>query len=282
MQPFALRTVISAIIPAILVVILLALLIAQQFQGNRISHSHDPFTPLSGTPLSALPDLYPVKSTNGVLNLDIDKLNQAVMHLLSQKNPKAAADLIYIVQANNTLLMLDHDNKVRFFELVEKYHYEDILEIRKHKDAVFSVYTDIVNGIGRTFAGTGVEIVLHDTRNPLASIIAIQNPISGRRLGDSTTNFGLELIREYAAGKSRGVSFISYGLTLSDGRDVKSSTIPIYDPRFGLIGFICMNIDVSKLDEPQSQAALSFLENFAAVNENTKINELIDHSKRNG
>lgn len=106
MQPFALRTVISAIIPAILVVILLALLIAQQFQGNRISHSHDPLTPLSGTPLSALPDLYPVKSTNGVLNLDIDKLNQAVMHLLSQKNPKAAADLIYIVQANNILLML--------------------------------------------------------------------------------------------------------------------------------------------------------------------------------
>lgn len=43
-----------------------------------------------------------------------------------------------------------------------------------------------------------------------------------------------------------------------------------------------MNIDVSKLDEPQSQAALSFLENFVAVNENTKINELIDHSKRNG
>ncbi len=45
MQPFALRTVISAIIPAILVVILLALLIAQQFQGNRISHSHDPLVP---------------------------------------------------------------------------------------------------------------------------------------------------------------------------------------------------------------------------------------------
>ena len=282
MQPFALRTIISAIIPAILVIILLALLIAQQAQGHRISHYHDPIAPLSGTPLSALPGFYPVESKNGVLSLDIDRLNRAVTHLLSQNNSKAAADLIYIVQANHTTLMLDREDKVRFYELVEKYHYEDILEIRKHQDAVFSVYKDIVNGIGRTFAGTGVEIVLHDTRNPLGSIIAIQNPISGRRLGDSTTNFGLELIREYAAGKSRGASFISYGLTLADGRDVKSSTIPIYDPRFGLIGFICINIDVSKLDEPQSQAALSFLENFTAVNENTEINELIDHSRRNG
>lgn len=44
MQPFALRTVISAIIPAILVVILLALLIVQQFQGNQLSRSHDRLT----------------------------------------------------------------------------------------------------------------------------------------------------------------------------------------------------------------------------------------------
>lgn len=48
MQPFALRTVISAIIPAILAVILLALLIVQQFQGNQLSRSHDPLTPCPG------------------------------------------------------------------------------------------------------------------------------------------------------------------------------------------------------------------------------------------
>ncbi len=113
MKPFAFRTIISAVIPAVLIIFLLALLIAQQLQGHCISHSHDPLAPLSGEPLSSLPDIYSVQSINGVLSLDLEKLNQAVTYFSDQNNPKAAADLIYIVQANNTTLLHEYGMGVR-------------------------------------------------------------------------------------------------------------------------------------------------------------------------
>ncbi len=91
MKPFAFRTIISAVIPAVLIIVLLALLIAQQLQGHCISHSHDPRVSLSRAPLSSLPDIYPIQSNNGVLSLDIEKLNQAMTYLSDQTNPKAAA-----------------------------------------------------------------------------------------------------------------------------------------------------------------------------------------------
>lgn len=277
MRKVSSHSIFAAVLPAVFIVIILALLSVRQIQSQPISHPS--LTPLPGSPLSALEHIYPVESNQGMLSLNAEKIKASITYLLEQNNPKAAADLIYIVQANNARMLLDRSSKIRFSNLVEKYHHEDLLELQRHKDNLFSVYADIVNGIGATFTGTGIEIVLHDTRNPLGSIIAIQNPISGRRLGDSTTNFGLELIKDYAISKNRGSSFIGYGLALNDGRAIKSTTIPIYDKRFGLIGFICLNIDISSLDDPESQRALSFLENFTAVNADEKINELIDNSR---
>lgn len=64
--------------------------------------------------------------------------------------------------------------------LTQQPDYAALAEVDREKDRIFQSYADIVNGIGQTFAGTPVEIVLHDTRNPLRSIVAVQNPISGR------------------------------------------------------------------------------------------------------
>ena len=106
-----------------------------------------------------------------------------------------------------------------------------------------------MNGLGQSFAGTPIEIVLHDVRNPMQSIQALQNPISGRRLYQSTTNFGLELIKWYATHPQSGSSFISYDLVGADGRALKSTTIPLYDQDYGLLGFVCMNVDISDISE---------------------------------
>lgn len=138
-----------------------------------------------------------------------------------------------------------------------------------------------MNGIGQTFSGTPIEIVLHDTRNPLISIVAVQNPISGRRLGDPNTNFGIQLIRNYSqSDRGSGQSFVSYGLTLKDGRQVKSTTIPLFNNVYGLIGFICLNIDISKMDGNDPVAIGRFIEAFRSVTENEAISEMIQNSKK--
>src|SRR5262249_31664315 len=130
-----------------------------------------------------------------------------------------------------------------------------------------------------------VEIVLHDTSNPLRSIKALQNPISGRHLNDPTTNFGVELIRYYAKVTLGRASFISYPLKLKDGRSVKATTIPLYDERIGLYGFVCINIDISQLTEDAKKAEVSrdlrkFLDSFTRTRDSQDIKDIKENLQR--
>lgn len=235
---------------------------------------------LPGRPLATYTDLYPIRVDERVVRIDERIFARATEHFLNEENPKAAADLIYLGQANNVALLLTTEQKRNLGELIKKYEYTYADHVEQYRDNVFSIYKDIVDGIGMTLSDTGFEIVLHDTRNPLKSIVAIQNPISGRRLGDSTTNFGIELIKDYSIMKTHGSSYVSYGLTLKDGRNIKSSTIPLYDDRYGLIGFICLNIDTSKLTSGNDKDIAQFIEHFTQISSNNKINELIDNTTK--
>jgi predicted transcriptional regulator YheO len=235
---------------------------------------------LPGKPLASYTNFYPIShDQEGNLSLDISIFMDAVNYFLENKDPRATADVIYLGQSNNVNLLLSNSDKKRYALLYDNFHSSKFESINEYRDDLFHIYRDIVNGIGQTFEDTGVEIVLHDARNPLKSIVAIKNPISGRRLGDSTTNFGLELIKDYSIIRHPGSSYISYELTLKDNRKVKSSTIPLYNKRFGLIGFICLNIDISKLSTSNSKYINSFLGNFTATTYNQKINELIENSR---
>jgi hypothetical protein len=235
---------------------------------------------LPGRPLSSNPQLYPiVHDQDGNLALDTSIFMNATKFLLENDNPKAAADLLYLGQSNNINLLLNNDEKKAYAMLHQYYDYSEFEVINEYRNDLFRVYRDIVNGIGQTFSGTGIEIVLHDVRNPLKSIVAIQNPISGRRLGDPNTNFGLELIKDYSIIPHKGGSYVSYELTLNDGRKIKSTTIPLYNTRYGLIGFICLNIDISKLSRENKVYIKEFLFNFTAISENHRINEIIEISK---
>jgi predicted transcriptional regulator YheO len=224
--------------------------------------------------------MYPITSDQyGNISLNTSTFIDAANFLLKTENPKAAADLLYLGQSNNINLLLNNDEKGIYAKLHHHYDYSEFELINEYKNDLFHVYRDIVNGIGQTFSGTGIEIVLHDVRNPLKSIVAIQNPISGRRLDDPNTNFGLELIKDYSIIPHPGRSYISYELTLNDGRRIKSTTIPLYNKRHGLIGFICLNIDISGLSPEDPTHLNSFITHFTAISENHKINELIEISK---
>ena len=273
-KPF--KPFLSTIVPALLIVGVTIYALA-----FRSEPKHPP-SALPGKPLASYSDLYPVQADEeGNLYLDKARFVKAVDYFTHTPSPKAISDLIYLGQANNASMMLSDTERDSYKNLIKSPAYAKLPEADKQRDRIFQVYRDIVNGIGQTFAGTGIEIVLHDTRNPLHSVVAIQNPISGRRLGDSTTNFGLELIKNYSVVDKQGASFISYPLKLKDGRPIKSSTIPLFDETYGLIGFICMNIDTSQLNMEKNPAAIaSFIESFKLVSNNEKITELIENSKR--
>jgi hypothetical protein len=210
---------------------------------------------LPGRPLASYNDLYPVISNQkGNLVLDVATFIKASKYLLSNEDPKAASDLLYLGQTNNISLLLNNEEKKVYGKLHDHYDHSEFERINEYRSELFRTYQDIVNGIGQSFSGTGIEIVLHDVRNPLKSIIAIQNPISGRQLEDPNTNFGLELIKDHSIFPHRGSGYISYELLLEDGQIIKSSTIPLYNKRYGLIGFICLNIDISilSLENPEN------------------------------
>ena len=175
--------------------------------------------------------------------------------------------------------MLSESARAKYVSLSNLPDYAAVAEADAQKDKLLQTYKDIVNGIGQTFSGTPIEIVLHDTRNPLISIVAVQNPISGRRLGETNTNFGIQLIKNYSqTERGAGQSFVSYGLTLKDGRQVKSTTIPLFNNTYGLIGFICL--DISKMAGKDPAAIARLIEAFRSVTENEAISEMIQNSKK--
>jgi len=88
--------------------------------------------------------------------------------------------------------------------------------------------------------GPSCEIVLHDVTNKKNSIIAINNPLSGRKVGDPLTDLAEKILRQgllsdsdYIAnysGKSKGINFLSSTYLIKNGG------IPI--------GMLCVNKDV--------------------------------------
>lgn len=273
------KLLLSVFVPGVLIVA-----ISIYVLGFRAPPSPD-LRVLPGKALAAYDDLYPIRAdAAGALYLDKDLFVKAVNHLSAHPSPRAIADLVYLGNSNNVTLLLDSATKDKYLLLTERPDYTALAEVDREKDRIFQTYADIVNAVGQTFAGTPVEIVLHDTRNPLRSIVAVQNPISGRRLGDTNTNFGIQLIKNYSygegQGQGRGASFVGYPLTLKDGRAVKSTTIPIFHDVYGLIGFICINVDISKMDKKDMGYIEHFVDSFKTTTANDAINEMIQNSKR--
>lgn len=93
--------------------------------------------------------------------------------------------------------------------------------------------------------GENCEVVLHDLTDMEHSVVAGENlHITGRKIGDSITNFALKIIfnDEY-----KNDSFIAnYKATNFDGSRVfKSSTFYIRDEEQRIVGLLCTNYDVT-------------------------------------
>lgn len=106
-------------------------------------------------------------------------------------------------------------------------------------------YIDLVKGLGEIL-GSDCEILLHDVSNPEHSIIACANAqVSGRGVGSPMTDFGLRMLKDPKYQKMTGV--YNYQARTGDGRLLKCGVCFIRDAAGRIVGFLCINMDVTKI-----------------------------------
>lgn len=115
----------------------------------------------------------------------------------------------------------------------------------------------MVDGIAATF-GKNCEVVLHDVKNPQSSIIAIANGhVSGRTVKGPMSEYGLKALKKSENSKHQ----INYLKKTSDGKILKASLLYIKDESQDIIGFLCINYDISELTIAQN-----ILDNLTDIN----------------
>jgi predicted transcriptional regulator YheO len=123
-------------------------------------------------------------------------------------------------------------------QLVAKYHGAAIADDTK---AFLENYRNIARLIGRTFPNIGIEILVHDLSNPSHSITTIESgDVTGRVVGMGTTKLLVDLMRRVNLGQDK----LNYELNIG-ARRFKCTTIPIVRKEYGVVGAICINIDIN-------------------------------------
>ncbi|HEC8327232.1 TPA: PAS domain-containing protein [Providencia rettgeri] len=105
----------------------------------------------------------------------------------------------------------------------------------------------IAKGLSETFAPF-CEVVVHDLKNPEHSILSIHNNLSGRQVGEPTTELGLARIE--SADFPNIVA--NYTNQFSDGRPVKSTSIGIKNENGEYVAALCLNLDMTLFRGMQS------------------------------
>ena len=105
----------------------------------------------------------------------------------------------------------------------------------------------LVEALGKMFAPT-CEVVLHDLARPANAVVAIENAISGRKVGDATTEIGLSRVRD----RNFPDVLQNYANQFPDGRPAKSTSIGLRNSSGQCVAAICLNMDIGLLGSAQS------------------------------
>lgn len=98
----------------------------------------------------------------------------------------------------------------------------------------------IAEGLGKTFAPF-CEVVVHDLLDPKRAVVAIENNLSDREVGQPATELGLARIED--PGYPQVIA--NYPNKFADGRLAKSTSIGIKDSDGRYIAALCMNVDLT-------------------------------------
>jgi len=160
-------------------------------------------------------------------------------YFLKNEDHTAARQLIFIGEQNNVRTQLEPAEQKVYAQLFDKYQGKKIAD---DTHEFLENYERIVRLIGKSFPGTGIEILLHNLADPAHSLVALENNVTGRHLRDGTTNLLIDLKRRENEDK------LNYELNIG-ARKFKCTTIPIKRKEFGIVGAICINVDANYLTE---------------------------------
>ena len=111
---------------------------------------------------------------------------------------------------------------------------------------ILNALKPVIKGLALAL-GTDYEIVLHDINDPENSIIAIENSqVTGRKTGDPLTDYAMYLLKNSDQKKE---DYVANFLTrTSNGKRIRSSTLYLRDEKGKLIGYLCINYDMSRAE----------------------------------
>jgi predicted transcriptional regulator YheO len=162
-------------------------------------------------------------------------------YFLKNEDYTAARQLIFIGEQNNIREKLEPAEQKVYVRLFGKY---DGRKIADDTNEFLENYARIVRLIGKSFPNTGIEILLHNLADPVHSLIVLENNVTGRHLRDGTTNLLIDLKKRQLLNEEK----LNYELNVG-ARKFKCTTIPITRKEFGIVGAICINVDVNYLTE---------------------------------
>ena len=136
----------------------------------------------------------------------------------------------------------------------------------EEQKALLGQLEQVAQGLSATFAPF-CEVVLHDLLDPKQSILAIHNNLSGRAVGEPTTELGLARI----ADPQYPQVLANYANHFADGRQAKSTSIGIKDSSGRYIAALCMNVDLTLFRSLQNA-----LGQFGAVDAGMALKESLD------
>jgi predicted transcriptional regulator YheO len=114
------------------------------------------------------------------------------------------------------------------------------------EDILFEATCRIADTIGRTL-GPFCEVAVHDLRIPTHSLVHLVNgEVTGRELGAPIRDLIYRVLPEM---NSEQLGLFNYLTELPDGRRLKSSTCLIRDSKGAALIALCINIDVTGIDD---------------------------------
>ena len=215
-------------------------------------------------------DFYPYKvDDDGFPAFSLALFERAVTHLLAHPDATAAAQLIVIGEQNGARYQLDRNVLATYEKLYARHHGNRVLQ---DSSEYLENYRRIVRLFGTTFREMGIEVLLHDLVNPSKSITCIASgEVTGRAEGMGTTSLVIDLKRRRILNQDK----VNYGLEIGSRR-FKCTTVPIVREPYGIVGAICINIDVNYISDvvlSSREQVESFLRKYCAIDQ--KLDENI-------
>jgi predicted transcriptional regulator YheO len=194
-------------------------------------------------------DFYPYTATaEHFAEFSLKDFRLGIHYLLGNPDLRAARQLIFIGEQNNVRAQLGTEDLHAYERLYKRSHGHSVSDDSRE---FLENYRNFAHLLGRTFPHMGIEVLVHDLSNPSKSIAAIEGgEVTGRSLEMGTTTLLVDLMRRVNQNQDK----LNYELKIG-ARRFKCTTVPILRKEYGVVGAICINIDVNYINDYVLSAA---------------------------